>query len=370
MVSPNTMDSSTEAVGEISSELTSLLAEPFALEEGLIEMTLDEVGDYLESVRERFEKASGLPEAKESFEKVRDNYCSIMLKLESLQLTCLTRDILGELVRRNEGTVTVIGEQADPVPIDEIPSLTEENPPPAENPDEPDVGPRLLSPLLPEPQKFFDMAVFFASNRHQFPFDSNLFDRLIWHHFLSAMECETSLRLKSGIQTVWRKKTRHIHFLLNLEARKIELKPKLSVWIKALEASMGDWLYEGRFPTNGVLNSLRFILASHNAEDFIPSPLESASLLLFFGHDLKIGDLALKNILKCEGLDGAEVIELSLHLMKAQKLKNKVLTMGLPIDESLFTGIVPWLERVFSLLSKLRFNDESGSSASFLEVGT
>jgi hypothetical protein len=205
------------------------------------------------------------------------------------------------------------------------------------------------------------MALHFGIHRNTLPFNPDRLERLTWQNFFFSLEAECVTKLKPGLANFWRKKTRHIHSIVNGQAKKFELNPALGNWILEMASRKKELLHEGKFPTNGILNSLRFILATPDLENFVPSLLEAGILILLFGIEITEDEFSIKNVIKLRGLTLDETIELSLHLLRAHKLKNIVMQVGSAVTADKFLGSPQWLERIFTLLAKLHFSEGAHS---------
>lgn len=103
MSTPN-FSPETEVAGEsLGDIITELLQEPYAREQHLAEVTLDQLGKLLEEAAEEFESPNlpaDLASQAKSYERCKDAYCRILLELESQGVPAGADETLDQLRQR------------------------------------------------------------------------------------------------------------------------------------------------------------------------------------------------------------------------------------------------------------------------------
>lgn len=275
--------------------LRILISEPFAVEHGFADMNLDEVGLLLENLQESFGKT-------ESFEKCKSTYCLLLLELDLLHREIPTQ-ALSELVQ-----VSV------PEKIEEEFPILEPITPPFKPTREDTVWSSFAAKAKAEPAKNF--AALAEELKQWAPASMKVGEtkrRLIAQSLCWAIEAELFRFLKPGLVDFWPVRNEPIHRHLNKTGSVFDLAPDLKTSLEGQSKEYGEWLYESRFPIQGLITSLRYLLSVPNLEKFNPAPLDLATLILLFSKQLKF-----------TGLQEEETTEFVFRLSRLQGLKAKV----------------------------------------------
>lgn len=367
------MDFQTQKSGLVDL-IGQLLSESFAIEQTFSQMNLQEIGELIEDKRDQFESPDALSDAfiqkMESFEKCKSTYCLILLELEFQNTTELPDQILCELLETlAPGPSIAINDEEDSMSEKTMIGLgiSRSLPSHAEKLEEdfPILEP--ISPLLshePEStrsayaQGFVDLAALLqewqSSAMHNI--QPSHFGRVIAQNLCWGLECELFTRIQTGLESLWEKRSEYITPLLVQTGRSIELIPELKTTIEEQASANPQWLFEARFPAQGMVTSLRYFMSVPDLAAFNPAPLDLAGLVLLFGHGADLG-FQFHNRLGLKGLAQEEVLELAFRLTRIQRLKAKVLSPHHEWDESHFHTIEEDINACESLVLKLSCED-------------
>jgi hypothetical protein len=391
---------------ELHRLVTGLLQERFAIENDFAQLTLDKIDHVLEETAPMFENTEVVPAEinaqKKSYERCKDTYCLILLHLES-KGGKLPTDVLSDLVAQISPKAPVAARialsanlpplfenapMAPSIALEEVPVV---QPAPVElgmtqewkvsDDDTPTLPMKEISDLairnaLPDPipeaeefgcrstlaSQYLKLAHHFRADRdpRTFPFQAEVADRLVMFSLCFAVEAECIERLSPVIPIFWSNREDAIRGLLDNEGKRFDLHPSLKRALDELAAQHSDWLYDHQFPHAGVLNSLRYMVATSSPGSFKPTAIETASLLLFFGHDAVLGAFPAANLLGARGLSVPQLIELVFRLCRIQKFKNRVVTAGTNFDPEQLKLLEQDVHESFLLLMKLEFDQSDG----------
>lgn len=357
--------------------IRSLLNETFAVEQGFNMLSLTEIGQLIEEARDQFENPDSLSEPflqkLESFERCKATYCLLLLELEMQNVSEIPQVSLGELLGSAPqimpmlsiedhdamGEKTMIGMGI--AKFETHAEKMEEDIPVMEP-----ISPMLSHEVAPETEAKSEIAKGFISLTQQLrelrqapggSIDSSSVDRTIAQTLCWTLEAELFGRIKETLNRFWLVRTDAISQLIQPSASKgVELVPALKNALEEQALQYSDWLYEARFPVQGIVTSLRYFLSVPNAETFSPAPLDLAGLLLFFGHNETLG-VSLHNHLGAQGLSTTQVMELAFRLTRVQRLKAKVLSPHTEWEDNYFHQLEEDIQACMHLVLKLWCGD-------------
>ncbi|MBI4406225.1 MAG: hypothetical protein HY537_18845 [Deltaproteobacteria bacterium] len=388
---------SATAQDSIEPLLEAFLKEPFSIEHGFSNLTPSEVAALLESTSEQEQQQGNVtpeqtadPAMAQSFSTSKDLFCRILMQMDCDGLDFLTSETLSDLRQREQRTL-FIAEAVD-IKLDEPHAesaaesslqqlgLAEATPelaadgaldpvqlsalhPQQEHPS----GEAQTSSLTESLKPFFDKLgspnaneslraadfLYTLGIKRSVPVSEEMLRRLVELNILFAIEAESIFKLKPALLKFWSDRRNNILSILNLEAKTFELHPALQTGLEDLVSLHSGWLFEGNLPYHNIINSLRYMMAFHDGIKFIPSILESGTLVFFFGQDASFNGLCLKNILNANGLDSTQNIELFFRLARSHKLRSRTLSAGHPFTTEFLEHVFNDAERIFVLFNQL-----------------
>jgi len=273
-------------------------------------------------------------------------------------------EALAPPVEHNEGTMVADISDLDltaiptPPPLEPAPM----NETPEEEPSESSFTfSDILSPVSTQrAQDFWRLSEYFRSlrNSKQFPFEEGYIDRLVGQNYCFAVEAECHERLIPKLEKFWPTRQAAINALVDTKSQKFELQPVLKAAINQLAESHLDWLFEAKFPHPGILNSLRYILASHELKKFKPTLLDIGVLFFLFGQEGTLGGFPLHNRLDVLELERDEVTEIAFKLFRIQKLRNRCIAVAPELNSSHLEVLKDDVLRVLTLLKRAEFKED------------
>jgi hypothetical protein len=347
----------------------NLLDEPFAKMHRLADKNLEEIGTVISGLQEKYETVSMDPgsdpefaDVTPSFEKTKELYCLILLKIEEERLIGDDFENLSAMAQSDSKTVfshrveiespKEIGRDqfdvpplqlindwnmkspdfSEPVPNersdffhDDIPNFEPESNIQTLDIAEPAQTPILFNAQSPRAREALEFARWLQGSKMWEAFGEEFRDRMICQSLCFAMEAEILLILRTGLDYFWTYRQEAVRGILNQTSPRFELNSELHAEISNVANKFSDWLYEDHFSFGSVLNSLRYIVST-KINSFEPSVFETGILILLFGQE-KLGKVQLKNYLQLNELPNEMIIEGAFKLMRIQKLKNKALSV-------------------------------------------
>jgi hypothetical protein len=394
----------------------NLMSEPFAKLHRLSDKSLDDVGNILSSFQEKFdallENMAEYPELSDlspSFEKSKELYCLIILKLEENALNPENFDSLSALAESenktvfshsiekrppapvpwdsltdepftpdlpkpiheseiedevvvedlldhhlehqiNQPTSSITAEDPEPVHEERADFFAEEVRPEVASPAEPQTK-SLIASRSPQANHYLLFAEWLNESKGAGALEGDFLDRVISQHYSFAIEAELHHLLEKGIRNFWGHRNDAVRALLDLTSHRFELLADLNRELQTACDSHSDWLFEKGFSTGAVLNSLRYMIGS-KAETFSPTLSEFSTLFLFFGQP-SLGAFELKNFLGIESLSSSEVTEISFRLSRIQKIKSRALSVSSEFNAHHKTTLEVDIKRVHQLVLRL-----------------
>lgn len=283
-----------------------LLSEPFALDARLAEGTVRDVGTALEESPPDDESLSA------SYRRCQDLYCRLLLELESEGISAALDETLSKL---------------------------------AEEPSAP-LG-------RPAPGDWLLAAETLGSDAGALPAGIAL--RLRGQALCAALETACSDKLKLGIANLWEERVAATRSLLAPEGTGMELNPELVQALEELAGRHGEWLYRGAFSYARLLEALRYLTAFPLREQFTPALFDYGAMLLLFGQNAFLGSFPLRNVMRLEGLESADIVELAFRLSRVQKLKSKFALATSELLPQHLPCLQKDLDRALELLDRVRF---------------
>lgn len=292
----------------IASLTTELLAEPFSTQAALREGTVREVGTALEEFPPEEDDMI------ESYRRCQDIYCRLLLELESEGLSAALDEPIGRLA----------DEPSEPIP----------RPAPADW--------MVAADALLEPG---------GSGMPE-----GIALRLRGQALVAALETGCHDRLLRGIENLWNERVAATRSLLSEKSGEMGLHPELLLALEELARHHGEWLYRGTFSYSRLIEALRYLTAFPLREQFTPALFDYGALILLFGQDAFLGAFPLRNVMRLEGLDTGELVELAFRLSRVQKLKSKFALATSELLPQHLPCLQKDLDRAFELLDRVKFS--------------
>ncbi len=176
--------------------------------------------------------------------------------------------------------------------------------------------------------------------------------------FCWAVESELKERLWNSLAANWSERAIAIVTTLDTANRKFDLHPSLRSELEKRAALHSDFLHEGKLPHSGVINSLRYILATEDLEKFRPSILDWGVVLFWFGKEEDRHGIKFSNLLGIEEVPTSDMTELSFRLFHLNKLRMKALAAGNVLSTSELEKIKNTAHRVLELLQLIQLKSD------------
>lgn len=371
-------DSPSEA--NLYSLIERLLQEPFAAEHHFEQMTLENAGEILEGERDKYELIA-MTEAElqaESFHRCKETYCLILMELERLELHSLLTEKLEHLRDRKHQTLILSLPESEQMGIDfekdVLPVLEEKIwPAPIEIESKPllpmeIVADQAESPVItadsgdtfgcPDTKSYMDLAS--QMRTHGVITSNACANRLYGLSLCFSIESECLEKIRPSLSGFWPRRQDAIKAILLKEPKRFELSPELRSEMEILVSGHHEFLFEGRFPWAAVINSLKYIAHTSDPAAFMPTLMDMATLLLFLGQE-RLAGAQIRNAFGLSGLAPSEMTELAFRLMRAQKIKVKLLNASVTLDDSNLDQLQSDQERIFMFLSVLESSVKEGA---------
>lgn len=137
----------------------------------------------------------------------------------------------------------------------------------------------------------------------------------------------------------WKERSIPIVTSLDTENRRFDLKPSLKGYLDELSESHPQWLYDGKLPVSGIINSLRYLLATEDTEKLRPSLLDWGVVFFWFGANAERGGVKLPNLLGIKNFDDAKLFEAMFRLFRMNKLRMRALAVVQEFGEEHFAQL-------------------------------
>jgi hypothetical protein len=216
----------------------------------------------------------------------------------------------------------------------------------------------------PLAKEYWQLSMFFNSlmGNHTFPLPEKHLIKLMGQSYCYSIEAECLEKLMPSLNAFWLSRESAIRALLDTEHRRFDLNAQLETGLREIADANPHWLLAGRLPRSSILNSLRYLLATHDLAKLKPALVDLGVMLLLFGQDGKIGGFPVHNLLRITGISAPELQEASFRLFRLHTLATRA--TGISTDFSLehLNQVELDLGPILTLLSKIRFerwNDAS-----------
>jgi len=190
-----------------------------------------------------------------------------------------------------------------------------------------------------------------------FPVGTEFAEKLAAQNHCFALEVEIQERLAPALRTFWPDRNGAVRQLLDQKGPKFQLHSQLRESLNRLTTAYKDWLFEERFPTMGMLASLRLILTFGEGDTFQPTLLDAAVLLLLLGQNEQLEGLPITNPLGIRGLTGEETTELGFRITCLYRMRNRLVTPR--SDFHHLARVKSDAARILELLNKIHWQDSS-----------
>lgn len=137
----------------------------------------------------------------------------------------------------------------------------------------------------------------------------------------------------------WQERSIPIVTSLDTEHRRFDLKPSLKSFLDDLCEAHPQWLFDGKLPLSGVINSLRYLLATEDTEKLRPSLLDWGVIFFWFGGNAERGGVKLVNLLGLKNFEDAKLFEAMFRLFRMNKLRMRALTVVQEFGEEHFAQL-------------------------------
>ncbi len=209
-----------------------------------------------------------------------------------------------------------------------------------------------------EAKEFLDVAEYFhdLSKRSSGPISVNQAERLEAQNLCFAVDIESEKKAQAAFSALKDRKHDLIESMVTSRAGRSHLEPALLAGLEKTAKQKRALLYEGQLPLAGIIHSLRFLDLTDSDSITQPALFFTASLLMCFGHDGKLGDRSVKNEINVEGLSSEEILELCFRLLRLQKLRNRALSVTTPWSSGELASIQEDVKTALPLLGRMRIN--------------
>lgn len=338
----NTQGSKTEpALMQITADL---LREPFAQMCGLAHMSLEQASELFESSFEELDEGQ-----RESYESAKAIFCMMLLEIEQAPQNWLTLTL--EQLGRGE-----------------LPEAPSQSPEPSEETyvGEGDADPYLTSTstATPPPPPAYD---FSSTEAHEYLWIADqianvarapgsedhhpILVRVLGQQLCFAIELETQKRLAAGLNQFAQMRG-EIHEKLFSDRHLTQPSRELQTALDALIGMAKSAGKENNFDMAMITYALKYLSLSSSSDLSRPSLVEMGVFLVFFCGALEQNgwdDLSID----IPGLDVQRRMELGLHLIRLQTLRNHTLNLHLPLSFAQSEEIQKRCETCFALLSDI-----------------
>lgn len=218
--------------------------------------------------------------------------------------------------------------------------------------------PSALTCVLAE--EYWQLAHFLKgmNDRGRWPLPPAHITKLVAQGLCFALESECALRFEKAIKSFWSKREVAIRGVLDEGNRKFELGPALRNAIDQAAGDHTEWLLEGKFPHAAVLTSLRYMIATIQAEKFQPSLIESGILVFFFGQETTFGELSLKNHLDVSGLEPNEMTEFLFRMSRLHRLRSRVVSATQDFETGQLLIVEQDVHAILAFFERLKIGPE------------
>lgn len=342
--------------------LKAFMNDPFVVEQKLSQLSLEEIGRYVEEQQEEVGSSDAL-------ERVKGSYCLILLELELLSYSCVPEESLSEFNQKLFG--------AEELPIEKsysLQDLTFTSAPIDLNDLVLPGGARFESSGPKEvelPKKNFqsEIARAYYELSHtltvagSFPrsIRSEDLERLHVQCQIWSLESELLTRTKSSLETFWPQRDTHVARVICQNRHAYDFHPALREGFEQFAKNHPGWLYEGKFPIAGMMASLRYLLSVPTMEKFVPACIDFSALILLFGRNAEYKAQLIYNVLGINAITPEEILELSARLSRLQRLKAKVLNPHQVLTKEIIQTASSDFEATLPLVLRLQAHPKEAS---------
>jgi len=333
----------------IGTFIENILKEPFAIDNILSELTVDQIGLLLDEQKQTYEpeQAGSLSPQdltqKESYLRVRDNFCLLILELENQNQKDLSKEMLSQV--KSAFFLKQENEKAQELP-------------PLEG--------SIFSMDSQQAQEYLNFASYLElqQNLNSFPFSEALVTKQSMQARYLAVEAETNKKIQETLKEFWEQRKAAVQSLLVSQKGKIHLNPALIQFLEPSITEHSSWLLEGNFPHASLLNFLKFMLVRPYTESFRPTLFEIGALLFLFGQDITKNNLSLRNYFHCSGLSQEQLLEVFFRTSHLQQLRGLIFNAGLGLSKENSTILSDDIGALLTLISKLKVPPPQNSQKS------
>jgi hypothetical protein len=307
-----------EAIRELA---TALLQEPFAIQEGLEGTLLGETEQKLLDSLVGQGTEDGKSPLEESADRVWGYLCLILQDLELNNIDQMPPLTLAELA----------GKAANEKP-------------------------KYLSDLALE----YDTAYQTLSRNREslLPISKVIAHKILTQSCCFSFEAELAARLSPAVHNFWNERQEIVKKLLSAKNGQLSLHPQIATWIQEIQDRFPELSSAGTPQDSVFVNALRYLVHVEKIEEFKPTLAEAAVLLLFFSQNLELAECEIKNPLGAAGTTEDERFELSLRLLRLQKVKMKSLSVHGEFEEALWEMFKSDEDKTRKLLERLAFAEK------------
>lgn len=155
----------------------------------------------------------------------------------------------------------------------------------------------------------------------------------------------------------WQERSIPIVTSLDTEHRRFDLKPTLKLFLDDLCEAHPQWLFEGKLPVSGVINSLRYLLATEHTEKLRPSLLDWGVIFFWFGGNSERGGVKLLNLLGLKNYEDQKLFETIFRLFRMNKLRMRALSVTQGFEEAHFAQLKEDGLRIRELLKSVELGE-------------
>lgn len=260
-----------EDLSQTSKELLGILIqEPFALNNGFEDLTLEEIGLILE---EPFGDDSAIAE---SYNACKSTYCLLLIDLELQGYETLPKILRDKPLKHFSSLIIAPDKGSDFIKMDEanLNPVLEISPPPARDSQNETQNPSW---------EYFHLAELFENNQldSEIKISPITKQRIAIQFAISGCEIATFNKVRDTLSSFWPRRIEAIQHFIRTESFKFT--DSTNSTFENHENQYGAWLYDGKFPRVATLHCLKYLTVIQSVERLHPSVFELGCFFYFWG---------------------------------------------------------------------------------------
>jgi hypothetical protein len=310
-----------EALSQTSKELLGiLLQEPFAINNGFEDLTLEEIGLILE---EPFGDGTAIVE---SYNACKSTYCLLLIELE-LNGHEILPEPLREKPLKHFGSLFIAPESDFELVKEDDSNLNTVL----------EISPSQITNSqneISDPSRdYFHLAELFSNNQlnKEIRISDTTKLRLAIQLAISGCEIATFNKIRDALTSFWPKRIEAIQPFIQAEAFKFT--DSTNTTFESHEKQYGAWLYEGKFPRVATLHCLKYLTIIQSVDRLHPSVFELGCFFYFWGALSKDISTPSNPFLEFGQLSPEQLIETAFRLFRLDRIKANANNFNHPISE-------------------------------------